>query len=236
MRVFFNFGRQLKKTMLSFNIKLLAPAILLSTLLTGCHSTVKDIDGNKYKIVTIGNQVWMKENLKTTRFNDGTPIPMVSDNDLWKSLTTPGFCWYNNDSTANKNVYGGLYNWFTVSTGKLCPAGWHVPSDQDWMNLTANMQGIDTTGGKLKEAGLEHWKHPNTSATNISGFTALPAGYRSFEGIFNLLGASGYWWTSTRYNDDNVMFWNLRYKFGSIYKYRSEKFCGFSVRCIKDSI
>jgi uncharacterized protein (TIGR02145 family) len=220
--------------MLHLNFKVFASAVLLSALLSGCNSTIKDIDGNKYKVVTIGDQVWMKENLKTTRFNDGTPIPLVAENDLWKSLTTPGFCWYNNDSTANKNLYGALYNWYTVNSNKICPSGWHVPTDQEWTTLADNLGGHDTAGGKLKESGLEHWKRPNTSGSDLVGFTALPAGYRSVEGIFNLIGASGYWWTSTMYNDEHVIFYDLRYKFGILYKYRSEKYCGFSLRCLKD--
>jgi uncharacterized protein (TIGR02145 family) len=213
--------------------------ILATTLfcigLTGCRTiSLKDIDGNKYKTVTIGTQVWMAENLKTTKYNDGTPIPTVKENDEWAALTTPGFCWYNNDSIDNKKTYGALYNWYTVSTNKLCPTGWHVPSESEWAKITTYLGEVGFAGDKLKESGTTHWRTPNTGATNESGFTALPGGYRSFEGIFNSIGIYGYWWSSTEYNSKTVLFWNLRYKYDRVYKYNSEKYCGFSVRCIMD--
>ncbi|MGB4293792.1 MAG: FISUMP domain-containing protein, partial [Bacteroidales bacterium] len=92
---------------------------------------MNDVDGNRYKVIMIGNQLWMAENLRTTKYNDGTPIPLVTDNTAWSNLTSPGYCWYDNNST-NKDTYGALYNWYTVNTGKLCPSGWHVPSDDEW--------------------------------------------------------------------------------------------------------
>jgi uncharacterized protein (TIGR02145 family) len=213
--------------------------ILATTLfcigMTGCHIiSLKDIDGNKYKTVTIGTQVWMAENLKTTKYNDGTPIPTVKENDEWAALKTPGFCWYNNDSIGNKKTYGALYNWYAVNTARLCPTGWHVPSESEWAKITTYLGEVGFTGGKLKESGTAHWRTPNTGATNESGFTALPGGYRSFEGIFNSIGIYGYWWSSTEYNGTTVLFWNLRYKSNRLYKYTSEKYCGFSVRCIMD--
>lgn len=223
-----------KSNMQQKNIKLCA-AVIFWIGLTGCQTnSLKDIDGNEYKTVTIGDRVWMAENLKTTRYNDGTAIPMVSDNESWPTLMTPAYSWYNNDSTANKKTYGALYNWYAVSTNKLCPSGWHVPSDQEWVALTALQGGFGIAGGNLKESGTAHWKNPNTEATNKSGFTALPGGYLSMEGAFNYIGVSGYWWSSTEYNESSVLFWNLRYKAENLYKYRSEKYCGFSVRCIKD--
>jgi uncharacterized protein (TIGR02145 family) len=203
--------------------------------LTGCRTTsLKDFEGNEYKTVTLGTQEWMAENLKTTKYNDGTPIQMVTDNEAWVKLTTPAFSWYNNDSTENKNTYGALYNWYTVNTNKLCPAGWHVPADGEWMTLTTFLEGFRIAGGKLKEKGTGHWKSPNTSATNETGFNALPGGYRSIEGVFNYIRISGYWWSSTEYNESSIFFWNMVYKFSNIYKSRSEKYCGFSVRCLKD--
>lgn len=218
------------------NVKLIFLTSLCMAL-SGCHSNkVKDIDGNKYKTVTIGTQVWMRENLKTTRYNDGTLIPLVTDSDAWTELNTPAFCWYNNDQ-ANKNVYGALYNWYAVSTGKLCPDGWHVSADSEWvkMKITLDEAGfIENAGGILKEAGTSHWKSPNAEANNKTGFTALPGGYRSYNGSFSYLGIAGYWWTSTQYMESNVYFWNLRYKFGLAYKYIAEMTNGFSVRCLKD--
>lgn len=216
-------------------LKFLSLIIIICVLVTACRpNTVKDIQGNTYNTVTIGTQVWMAENLKATKYNDGTAIQMVADNDKWMKMTTSAYSWYNNDSTENKKTYGALYNWYVVDSKKLCPAGWHVPTDQDWMTLTEFMQGFSVAGGLIKEDGTKHWRSPNTEATNKSGFTALPGGYRSFEGAFNYLGISAYWWTTTGYNSSSAMFWNVRYKFSYIYKYRGEKTCGFSVRCLKD--
>jgi len=209
--------------------------ILFYAGITSCNTdSLKDIERNKYKTVTIGTQVWMAENLKTTKFNDGSSIPIVTDNEAWIKLTTPAYSWYNNDSTENKKAYGALYNWYAVSTNKLCPAGWHVPTDEEWQTLTLYLDGYYTAGGKMKEKGTKHWKSPNIGATNESGFNALPAGYRSLQGIFNYIGISAYWWSSTKYNESSVLFWNIRYRLGYIYKFRSENFCGFSVRCLKD--
>ena len=121
--------------------------------LTGCHTnSLKDIDGNLYKTVTIGSQVWMKENLRTTRYNDGLAIPLVTDYDSWAALTTPAYCWYNNDSK-NKEVYGALYNYYTIDTKKLCPEGWYVPADSDWTELIDYLGGSEIAANKLKRRG-----------------------------------------------------------------------------------
>ncbi len=224
----------MRRIMIHKKIKL-AGIMLCCLAFTGCHLySVQDIEGNNYKTVTIGDQVWIAENLKTTKYNDGTPIPKVTDNDAWIKLKTPAYSWYNNDSAANKKPYGALYNWYAVNTGKLCPAGWHVPTDAEWMKLSNTLEGLLLAGGKLKEKGIEHWKSPNEGATNESGFTALPGGYRSLEGIFNYKDVAGYWWSSTKYNESSVLFYNIRYKLDFLYRYRSELYCGFSVRCLKD--
>lgn len=132
---------------------------------------IADADGNTYKIIKIGDQVWTAENLRTTRYNDGTEIPLVTDYTAWTNLTTPSYAWTNND-IGNKSVYGALYNWFAVKTCKLCPSGWHVPTDAEWTILENHLGGITVAGGKMKETGTEHWFAPNTDATNESGFTA----------------------------------------------------------------
>ena len=150
---------------------------------TGCKSasdqgspqeTVSDIEGNIYTTVQIGNQVWMAENLKTRTLSDGSPIPMVENYDEWASLTLPAYSWYNNDSV-NAEDFGTLYNWYAVETGKLCPEGWHVPTDEDWIALESGLGGASHRRGCPERSGLEHWKTPNTQASNESGFTAFPA-------------------------------------------------------------
>jgi uncharacterized protein (TIGR02145 family) len=216
------------------NILILLALALFLAGLTGCNSnTVKDIEGNSYKTVTIGTKIWMAENLKTTKFNDGEVIPIVSENDIWTKLQTPAVSWYNNDPDAYRKTYGALYNWYTINTGKVCPSGWHVATEEEWSSLFF-LDGSGSVGGKLKEAGTSHWKSPNTDATNETGFTGLPGGYRSIEGVFNYIGISGYWWSSTSFNDTYGLFYNLRFKYGVLYKSKSEKYCGFSVRCVKN--
>ncbi len=142
------------------------------------ESGVTDIDNNHYEAVRIGSQLWMAENLKTTRYNDGTPIPLVTDSLEWDNLVTPAYCWYRNDPVTYGETYGALYNLHVVSTGILCPSGWHVPSDAEWTVLSDYLGGESVAGGKLKEAGTTHWYTPNAGATNETGFTALPGGIR----------------------------------------------------------
>ena len=133
---------------------------LFIILAVGCEKeddsqnlTVTDVDGNVYHTLKIGSQVWMVENLKTTRYNDSTEITMIEDSTLWNHLTEPACCWMDNDLN-NKEPYGGLYNWYAVNTGKLCPDGWHVPTNEEWTELIDYLGGIQVAGGKLKEAGL----------------------------------------------------------------------------------
>jgi uncharacterized protein (TIGR02145 family) len=123
-----------------------------------------DFENNYYPVVEIGTQVWMAENLKTTRLNDGTTIPLVNDNTTWYNMTTPGYCWYSNNEATYKNPYGALYNWHVVNTGKLCPTGWHVPTDPEWAILTTFIGG---NAGKLKEKGTIHWQSPNSGVLQL---------------------------------------------------------------------
>ena len=177
--------------------------LVVSFITVGCkkdsadNNTVKDIEGNVYHIVRIGNQVWTSENLRTTRYNDGTSIPLVTDNSDWGNLNSGGFCWYDNDSISYKNAYGALYNWNAVNTGKLAPVGWHIASDEDWTILISYLGGDSVAGGKLKEKGTTHWAVPNAGATNESGFTAIPGGYRHMNGEFFEIGQSSNLWSST---------------------------------------
>lgn len=194
--------------------------------------TITDIDGNVYKTIIIGTQVWMAENLKTTRLNDGTRIPNVIGNSEWIAIKTPAFCWYLNERITYGNTYGALYNGYTVKTDKLCPIGWHVPSDSEWGQLTDYLGGIDVAGGKLKEAGTTHWKSPNTGATNETGFTALPSGYRSYyDGNFDGNGFVGDWWISNKYRG---IYWRIGNAGIGLDRNDHSFINGRSVRCVKD--
>ena len=195
---------------------------------------VTDIDGNIYNTVTIGTQVWMVENLKTTKYNDGTGIPLVTNTIEWSNLTTPGYCWYNNDEASYKNTYGALYNWYTVNTGKLCPTGWHVPTNAEWTTLTDYLGGAGVAGGKLKEAGTTHWNSPNTGATNESGFTALPGGRRYTTGLFYFFGETGCWWSSTKAYTSDAYSRKMYYNDNDVLTYDDYWNHGFSVRCVRD--
>ncbi len=175
----------------------------------------------------------MAENLKTTKHNDGTSIPNVTDNTAWKNLVTPAYCWYNND-ILNKTPYGALYNWYTVNTGKLCPSGWHVPTDSEWTILTTYLGGLSIAGGKLKETGTGHWLNPNTGATNETGFTALPGGYRdSDNGLFVEIKITCIWLSLTEYQN-GAMLRRLDYNLINAGRGDGSKKDGCSVRCIKD--
>jgi uncharacterized protein (TIGR02145 family) len=202
--------------------------------LTGVEEPVIDLDGNSYNTIRIGTQVWMTENLKTTRYNNGNPIPDITDNTAWGDLTTSGYCWYNNQEAANKATYGALYNWYTVSIGNLCPTGWHVPTDAEWTTLTTYLGGAGVAGGKLKEAGTMHWTSPNTGATDETHYTALPGGVRFSNGTFNYFGGLGQWWSVSEYDVNSAMSWDVTYINGSAHGGSCNKKFGTSVRCLRD--
>ena len=230
------------------NVKLFAITLFYIGL-TGCQTnSLKDIDGNVYKTLTIGTQVWMAKNLKTTKFNDGTAIPLVTDNTAWEALTTPAYCWYNNNKTANKNKYGALYNWFAVNTNKLCPTGWHVPTNHDWGTLTVYLSknGYDYGGSRSdiakSMAATSGWLTDTTAgnvgndqaSNNSSGFTALPSGYRVKDGSFGSVGYSGNWWSM---EEDAGFVWScgMLYNYSVVHNFAYlDKQKGFSVRCLKD--
>jgi uncharacterized protein (TIGR02145 family) len=195
-----------------------------------------DIEGNVYNTVIIGTQVWMTQNLKTTKYYDNTAIPNVADNIIWSTLSTPAYCWYKNDASSNKNIYGALYNWFTINTGKLCPAGWHVPSEEEWTTLFDNLGGESIASGKLKEQGTGHWVTPNMGASNIYGFSALPGGYRTGRspGSFRTARYYGWWWANTEYDLSWARGNLMTYDAIEIAKGSGLKTNGYSIRCIKD--
>jgi len=197
-------------------------------------TTVTDLSGNIYNVIHIEKQYWMAENLKTTKLNDSTAIPLVVDSTAWVNLTTPGYCYYNNNETTYKDSYGALYNWYTVNTGKLCPQGWHVPSDKDWDVLTVNIGGQAVAGGKLKEIGTIHWISPNQGATDEFGFTALPGGERDYLGPFMEIGTIGFLWSTTEtsvLHARNMVMSNTSATLASMSYMKAH---GFSVRCLMD--
>jgi uncharacterized protein (TIGR02145 family) len=193
-----------------------------------------DGDNNHYPVVEIGEQIWMAENLKATKFNDNSDIPLIEDLVEWSSLETPGYCWYNNDSATYNETYGVLYNGYTLNSNKLCPIGWHVPSDSEWTVLTNFLGGSDVAGGKLKEAGFAHWFDPNTGATDETGFSALPGGFRLYDGAFLGIGDDGLWWSSSEFSNNSNWSRTLR-SFNSFLDRGSNSIVdGFSVRCLQD--
>jgi uncharacterized protein (TIGR02145 family) len=213
---------------------------LVTVISTGA---VTDTDGNVYDAVTIGTQVWTVQNLKTRKYNDGAPIPLVTDNAAWAALTTPGYCWYENETPAGlskrtqipTNIYGALYNGYAVSTGKLAPKGWHVPTDSDWITLTTFLGGESVAGGPLKEAGTADFASPNVGATNSTGFTALPCGTRSIDGTYYGVYNDGDWWSSTVYNITSPWSCNMNCRSAAATRNASNFIDGYSVRCVKNT-
>lgn len=196
---------------------------------------VTDYDGNSYKTVKIGEQVWMAENLKVTHYRNGDLIPNVTDSAEWSNLTIGARCYYDNDYDTYAGTYGALYNWYTVVDSRnLCPTGWHVPSDVEWTTLEKYLGGSSIAGGKMKETGTSHWRIPNTGATNESGFTALPGGNRNYIDSFFYIVDFGYWWSSTGYDASNAWYRRLLYVNVEVVRYWYNKKNGFSVRCLKD--
>lgn len=236
----------MKKTLLVAG-RLALTTVLLYLLVTGCKKekddpaeVIKDIEGNSYTTVTIGTQTWLVENLKTTKYNDGTDIPNLTGDDDWEVTTLGAFCWYDNNS-ANKSAYGALYNWYVANSGKLCPTGWHVPSKDEVETLIANQGGDAVAGGNLKEAGLAHWIDPNSGATNSSGFTGLPGGARyvgDYGGVeFQGIKSRGQWWSSTPYSQTSIKhsyYFDMWFDNTSAGTGSRPKTSGMSVRCIKD--
>ena len=201
---------------------------------TGQSTTITDIEGNTYNTVTIGTQEWMAENLKTTKYNDGTAITLVTDGTSWGNLSTEAYCY--SDQAAYVDTYGALYNWYSVDTGKLCPASWHVPSDEEWTTLVTYLGGKSVAGGKMKETGTTHWNSPNSGATNESGFTGLPGGMRYIDGDFYGIAYHGYWWSSTEDGDGtyDAWLWKLRYDYVRAFRYDYDMKEGYSIRCVRD--
>ena len=198
------------------------------------YGSVTDVEGNVYKTVIIGDQTWMAENLKTTKYNDGGPIPFVDNPQDWTALSTPAHAWYADSPAVYKDICGAMYNWYTISTGKLCPTGWHVPAYSEYTDLIDFLDGATNTGGKMKEAGTSHWEVPNAGATNESGWTGLPSGRINEIGSTMSYGWAGYWWTSTETDPDRANNIMLYYDFVFVDDNNYDKRNGMAVRCVKD--
>lgn len=201
--------------------------------------TVTDFDGHVYHLVTIGNQVWLAENLRVTHYRNGDPIPNVIADAQWKILTAGAWCSYDNLS-ADTSAYGLLYNWFALTDArKISPPGWHVPTDAEWNSLANYLGGKAVAGGKMKSPGtLEQgsglWFAPNTGATNSSGFGALPGGYRINYGNYYSIGNVAYYWSATDTTSANAWNYVLDANNESLTRNFNFQTNGFSVRCIKD--
>ena len=209
--------------------------------------SVTDVDGNNYETVTIGSQVWMKENLKVSKYRNGEAIPTNLSNTAWQNTTSGAYAIYDN-IPVNDSIYGKLYNWYAVADPRgLCPAGWHVPSDSEWKQLESYLGmpsgeldnsglrgGAQNIGGKLKSTS-NLWQSPNTGATNTVGFSAIPGAYRNIDGPYYGLGVDAVWWSSS-VNGTNKAWSRLLTKGdgnSARFNYHLKTY-GFSVRCLKD--
>ena len=207
------------------------------------NTKIADVDGNQYIVVKIGSQIWMAENLKTTKYNDNTLIPNVTGNTAWAGLSTHAYCWYSNDAAFYKPLNGALYNWHAVKTAKLCPAGWHVPTDAEFnaleLGLGLPQAQIDTWGWR----GTDHGKqlknatgwNAGENGSNTSGFSAIPSGYRAYDdGAFSGTGILGYWWSATELDATRAWYRRLDGNNNGVYKAATNKEAGKSVRCVKN--
>lgn len=207
---------------------------LFTTPSTG---TVSDVEGNVYNALVIGTQVWMKENLRTTKYRNGDLIGTTSPATLnITGESSPKYQWACDGNESNVSTYGRLYTWYAATDSRnVCPTDWHVPSNAEWATLATYLGGEIIAGGKLKETGTTHWIAPNTGATNEFGFTALPSGYHHVEGPFQNISDHGYWWNSTEYSTTNAYNQNMYYNQSDLYRnFNYNKGYGFSVRCLRD--
>ena len=196
----------------------------------GFSGEISDVEGNIYPTIIIGSQEWMAENLRTSKYQGGSSIPQVIDNDTWSTTTAGAWCWYLNDNSYEQ-PHGMLYNWYVVSDS-ICPMGWHIPSDNEWTTLTNFLGGEDFAGGSLKEGSFDYWRRPNKGATNSTGFSGLP-GIRNLDGSFGSNGFFGYWWSST---ESGSQAWDrgLFYDGNGVVRANDDKGYGFWIRCVKD--
>jgi uncharacterized protein (TIGR02145 family) len=195
--------------------------------ITADDAYITDIDGNYYSTIVIGTQVWMAENLKVTKYRDGTAIPTGYSNSDWQGLSTGGYAVYGDDED-NVDTYGYLYNWYaTTNSRNIAPEGWHVPTDAEWTTLIDYLGGSSVAGGKMKD-------NINWNGTNESGFTALPGGYRDSNGGYIYGGYNSYFWSSTEYSSNSARYRGLDYNSSRADRNGNNEKYGFSVRCVRD--
>jgi uncharacterized protein (TIGR02145 family) len=225
------------KSALTTLIRSAVMLMLFMLFVTGCNKDdnpegIVDGDGNTYTTVIIGTQEWLTSNLKTITNNDKNEIRNVTLSSDWKSLTSQAFCWYDNNA-GNKDTYGGLYNWYAVNTGKLCPDGFHVPTKEEWIALRTFL-GTDAGGAMKSISGL--WDSPNEGATNSSGFSALPGGMRTDNDAASFLykGEKAVFWCSTQSGPANADAFYIYADQTDLENYDYSKTLGASVRCIKN--
>jgi uncharacterized protein (TIGR02145 family) len=205
-------------------------------------SMVSDVESYLYKTVLIGNQVWMAENLRTKKYNDNSDVTLVSDGTAWAGLSAEAYCWYNNDETTNKPIYGALYNWFAVDKGNLCPTGWHVPTDAEFKTLEMHLGLDQTQADAFGDRGTDQGsKMKNTTGwaagengTNTSGFSALPGGFRYYGGNFFNMGILTYFWTSSASSTIDAFQRRLDGSKTTVFRERTLKQAGKYVRCVKN--
>lgn len=238
-----------KKDRIFVHLLIIIALVLIFT--SGCkkdnpvisYGSMTDQDGNTYKTVEIGTQTWMAENLKTTKYSDNSTIPNVTSNSAWIRLTTPGYCWYDNNETTNKPKYGALYNWYTATTGKLCPTGWHVPTDAEFktleMFLGMTQVQADGTSWHGTDQGTQMknttgWK-AGENGTNTSGFSALPGGFRYYaDGSFFNESTLSYWWCSNESSPTTGYYRRLDGNNAGVFREGTIKAAGKYIRCVKD--
>lgn len=196
------------------------------------YGTVTDIEGNSYATIRVGDQEWMAENLRTTKYCNGDNLDIFIDGPQWSYLTTGAWAHFNNDTVYEK-PYGKLYNWYAVNDERnLCPCGWHVPNYEEVNAFIDTLQG--QVGRKMKSVGTQYWESPNTGATNESGFSGLPGGYLHVYGQFEYVGLFGYWWIATESENERAWYYRLSYSNGGFYRGEIQQNEGYSVRCMKD--
>ena len=212
-------------------------AIGLFTLV-GCKHAIIDLDGNVYTSVSIGTQEWITENLRTTKYSDGTVIPNVIGSTDWGNLSTGGWSHYDNDISQYGISYGKLYNWYAVNTKKLCPTGWNVPSEVDWTVLTDYLAANGHDGEEAKAlkafSGWNDGSGKNGIGTDNYGWNGLPGGYLSVDGYFFSVDYSGHWWSSSQVYADNAWFHSLNSSYTTVGSSNGNKYAGSSVRCLRD--